>query len=203
MLRRISPGRTVPASKAPEHAVLQFMAAHLAGGLRIPTPLLLKPDLARSGWNSLLAEARETREKSFAHGGGGQAMAHAGPVANDWVSSAQTARWIQEHTGLAVCENVEASYIYYEAGSFCPLHMDRPRSNELNLLMVLDHKVSAGNGASLTYAITPDGPLWFQLVPGEALLFHSTHTIHGRTPLAVGEAIVVLSTGFLIEPSQS
>lgn len=203
MLRRIWPGRSVPVNKTPEYTALQLIATHLAGRLRIPTPLLLKPDLAESKWTSLLAEAREVRPNSFAHGGGGQVMAHAGPLACDWVSSAQTARWIQDNTGLAVSEDVEATYIYYEAGSYCPLHIDRPSTNELNLLMVLDHKVNAGRSSSLTFAITPTDPLWFRLVPGEALLFHSTHTMHGRTPLAAGEAIVVLSTGFLIAQSGS
>jgi hypothetical protein len=200
MLRRIAADKLVPSRGSPEYAALQFMASDLADGLRITRPLLLKPELPQAGWDSLLDEASTMRAHAYEHGGGGQLMADVGQAATECARSRRTAAWIHENTGLTVSGEVSPTYIYYEEGSFCPVHLDRPESNDLGMLMVLEHRGPRGDETSLTYTFTPDELLWFRLTPGEALLFHSARTIHGRTPLPAGEAIVALSIGFLLAP---
>lgn len=120
-----------------------------------------------------------------------------GRIAKKLAETAQLKDWISERAGRRVQDTVNAVYIYYDAaGHHIPLHVDYPEEFEYNLLICLDRRSSGTASATTTMVVTNGEARSIDLAPGQALLFHSSYTPHGRTPLAEGEAVTLISLGF-------
>lgn len=120
-----------------------------------------------------------------------------GRIAKKLASTTQLKDWISERIGRGVQDAINAVYIYYDdVGHHIPLHIDYPEAFEYNLLICLDRRPSGGPSATTTLVVADGEARSIDLAPGQALLFHSSYTPHGRTPLADGEAITLISLGF-------
>jgi hypothetical protein len=98
-------------------------------------------------------------------------------------------------TGKRIISKLVVSYIGYEFGSFCPLHLDRPDAVDWHFLMVVDHH---GERASKLRLHLPEGELDWQGEPGDMIVFPGSMIPHERTPLAQGEKVRMLAVGFKV-----
>ena len=92
-------------------------------------------------------------------------------------------------------------YIYYDTqGEVSRLHVDNSNSYDFNLLICLSRSIPAGATGSVTYFMLGDGVTKaLSLMPGDAVLFHSSCTPHGRTPVVEGERVLLASLGFAMK----
>lgn len=119
-------------------------------------------------------------------------------VAAEWVRSSQAFfAWAEEALMLSLSRDVDLTYLHYAGeGHFCRAHIDRPDTYEYNCLLCLEHDtVPPATRQSELRIFTGDRWLGYALPAGAALLFHSSSTIHGRTPMMEGETMLVLSIG--------
>lgn len=104
--------------------------------------------------------------------------------------------WCQKvHTGIG--DYASSVFIYYDKeGEDSKLHVDNAEGWEYNLLICLDRHIPEGSRGSATYFMLGDGETRaYSLMPGQAAVFHSNATPHGRTPVAKGEETLLLSIG--------
>lgn len=197
LLQRIARRPGVPGPGSVERECLEIVASHFRPDPALPRPLVLRPPWLTEPlrW-LLLEEARRVRHRALELTG--QRVAHGGEAAQHLCRSRSLHRWLAQAGGPPLEERGTSTYIYYEkAGDHCPVHMDLPDGFEVNLLVPLEHVGgAAAGGASATFAVTPDGPRLLPASPGEAVLFHSARTLHGRTELGEGESVTLLSIGY-------
>jgi hypothetical protein len=98
-------------------------------------------------------------------------------------------------TGSRIVSKLVVSYIGYEFGSFCPLHLDRPDAVDWHFLMVVDHR---GERASKLRLHLPDGELDWCGEPGDVIVFPGSAIPHQRTPLVEEEEVTMLAVGFKV-----
>jgi hypothetical protein len=101
-------------------------------------------------------------------------------------------------TGLSdgIGELVGATFIHYDAGD-AKLHVDNDGAYDFTLLGCLARVIPEGKRGSRTYFMLGNEVTQVHnLMPGDAVFFHSKYTPHGRTPLDDGERVVLLHLQF-------
>jgi hypothetical protein len=96
-------------------------------------------------------------------------------------------------------QQVEFSYIHYSSDNqHCRVHLDRPDTNEYNCLICLHHHKPEPVAEYSELRLFAGGN-WsqYRLDHGGAIVFHSACTLHGRTALAKGERLSLLSIGLV------
>ena len=116
---------------------------------------------------------------------------------HEYLAELPVTKWCAEvdsHIG----EVGHSLYIYYDTlGEVSRLHLDNCDSCDFNLLICLSRSIPAGATGSVTYFMLGDGVTTaLSLMPGDAVLFHSSSTPHGRTPVVEGERVLLASVGF-------
>ncbi|RAG80680.1 hypothetical protein DN069_36915 [Streptacidiphilus pinicola] len=119
-------------------------------------------------------------------------------AALDFIDRVGLATLVSELAGVEVEEPQGATYIgYFEPGQFLDFHVDDFSYGEVNLIICLSH---TGDGLSehpsSTVFIERDGYRLCNLHAGDYLLFDGAFTPHGRTPVAAGEEVVLVSFSF-------
>jgi hypothetical protein len=106
-------------------------------------------------------------------------------------------RWCEEGLGVRLRPTGRVNYIhYYGDQQRCTIHADNPEHYEYNCLIGLLHEAPEQQPPSVLRIFEPDSITDIQITPGSAVIFHSSATPHGRTPLAPQEKISLLSVGF-------
>ncbi|WP_405883158.1 hypothetical protein OG762_34145 [Streptomyces sp. NBC_01136] len=104
--------------------------------------------------------------------------------------------WCEKQSGIPMDAALQLVFLYYEAGDTCPAHFDTHENFQFNFLLCLGRTRVDGGKSTATYFFDADGGLWSRdLSFGEAVWFHARKTVHGRTPLAPGERVVLASLG--------
>ncbi len=105
--------------------------------------------------------------------------------------------WAEEALGVALRREVTLNYLNYtHAGHHCEAHLDQPHIFEYNCLVCLAHGAEAPNSPQSQLRLFVDNKwLCYRIPVGGALIFHSSSTIHGRTPIMEGETLRMLSIG--------
>lgn len=101
-------------------------------------------------------------------------------------------------TGLSgtIGELVGATFIHYDAGD-AKLHVDNDGAYDFTFLACLARVIPEGKRGSRTYfMLGKEVTQVHNLMPGDAVFFHSRYTPHGRTPLDDGERVVLLHLQF-------
>jgi len=88
------------------------------------------------------------------------------------------------------------SYLKYVEHQNLPLHIDNREFGDLTVLVCVRYVPPASGEASATMVASPAGVSRFRLRPGQFLAFSGATNPHGRTVLAPGESITLLSLGF-------
>lgn len=124
-----------------------------------------------------------------------RSLARAGQAATRLSTSAPLVALVNSVVGA--CEPTgRAAYVYYDSpGHGVYPHVDYSAYALTALFLVThDHR---GAPQSRHFHFHPDGRVECpDLHPGEVLLFSGGSVVHGRTPVARDEAVVVLTTGF-------
>ncbi|MFJ4777413.1 tetratricopeptide repeat protein [Streptomyces sp. NPDC088762] len=149
----------------------------------------------------LISAMAEEAEKALADEGylhNGKWNAAVGDATNRFASEVDLASVVARSTGLEVQQPHTGVYIgYLEEGQFLDFHVDEFGFGEANLILCLQHERStAAPTASSTVFITADGYRACDLAPGDCVVFDGALTPHGRTPLGVGERVILVSFGF-------
>lgn len=104
--------------------------------------------------------------------------------------------WIRARTGLHFSDHIKLTYIVYtREGDYCRFHLDDPSSYEFNCLIGLEHRWGAQPQSHLAYFSEAGDLRTMFIVPGRAVLLHSSAMVHGRPPLPAGEHVSLLSLG--------
>jgi hypothetical protein len=107
--------------------------------------------------------------------------------------------WVEDFTGKRVRE-VSGTYLYYDSrNQYCPIHLDNSLDFEYNCLIALRVSAPPHGGSSTLRIFEKDFCSDIALLEREAVLFQSSCIPHGRSPLAHGEAIHLLSIGLVCE----
>ncbi|MEV7353686.1 hypothetical protein [Kitasatospora sp. NPDC091276] len=149
----------------------------------------------------LIAAMAEETEKAVATDGyfhNGKWNAAVGEAANRFAGQVDLAAVVTRSTGLDVEQPHTGVYIaYLEEGQFLDFHLDEVGFGEANLILCLKHERPTGAArASATVFINAGGFLECDLAAGDCVVFDGALTPHGRTPLAAGESITLISFGF-------
>lgn len=136
------------------------------------------------------------RTAGFMHNG--KWNAPVGPAAHAFVDRFELAATVSELTGVEVDEPQGATYIaYLETGGHLDFHLDDFHYGEVNLILCLRHSLGNADGIpSSTVFIEKTGYRRCPLMPGEFVLFDGAFTPHGRTPVAAGEQVLLVSFSF-------
>ncbi|GIH98189.1 hypothetical protein [Planobispora takensis] len=136
------------------------------------------------------------RSEGFIHNG--KWNAPVGPAALDFVDRHHLSELVSELTGVDVEEPQGATYIaYFEAGGHLDFHLDDFHYGEVNLIICLRHVVpDSTRNPSATVFIQSGGYRSCPLETGSFVLFDGAFTPHGRTPLAEGEEVILVSFSF-------
>jgi hypothetical protein len=105
--------------------------------------------------------------------------------------------WASEAMGVEFRRELTLNYLNYNhAGHHCEAHLDQPQIFEFNCLICLEHEVAEGHAAQTQLRLYANNKwLCYRVPVGGALMFHSSSTIHGRTPVGHGETLKMLSVG--------
>ncbi|MER7759176.1 tetratricopeptide repeat protein [Streptomyces sp. NPDC097619] len=170
---------------------------------RLTAHQLLRPVTLQGGsFPAELIEAMAVEAERVLAGGGylhnGKRNAAVGDAANRFAGQVDLAAVVKRSTGLEVEQPHGGVYIgYTAAGQFLDFHVDESGFGEVNLILCLTHRRPATAATvSTTVFLGPDGYTEYDLTPGEGLLFDGAATPHGRTPLAAGEQVTLVSLGF-------
>ncbi|WP_331747218.1 tetratricopeptide repeat protein (plasmid) [Streptomyces sp. NBC_00853] len=149
----------------------------------------------------LLADMAQEAEKALAADGylhNGKWNAAVGEAANRFAGQTDLAAVVARSTSLEVEQPHNGVYIaYLEEGQFLDFHVDEFGFGEANLILCLKHeRLTAAPTVSCTVFIDADGYLECDLAPGDCVVFDGALTPHGRTPLGVGESVILVSFGF-------
>lgn len=93
-----------------------------------------------------------------------------------------------------------ASFLYYNyPGSRVLPHVDNRRFF-INVLLMIEHNGVHELRPSCTVVYPPNGPpQYFDLQPGEMLIFCAAYVPHARSPVAGDETVTVLSLGYELQ----
>lgn len=106
-------------------------------------------------------------------------------------------KWCEEGLQTRLKATGKVNFVhYFGEQQRCSVHVDNPEYYEFNCLIGLLHECPVGVEKSLLRIFEPDSVTDVQLDPGSAIVFHSSATPHGRTPLSSAESISLLSVGF-------
>src|SRR5262249_31009002 len=124
-----------------------------------------------------------------------RSLAPAGRAAMQLTTSVPLIDLVKTHAGN--CESTgRAAYVYYDSpGHGVYSHVDYSSYALTALFMVRHDRRHAPQ--SRHFHLLADGRTeCVDLQPGEVLLFYGGSVVHGRTPVAREEAVVVLTAGF-------
>ena len=192
----LSPSMTLPERDTSLQALR--MVSAVLNEQRLFPPARERPDwLTTDLLGSLSEEALARRRTEVMHT---PRATHAtvGTVAKELAGSSTFRTWATQRASLKFEEGAHYNYIFYErSGHYCPMHIDKPDSYPINCLIPLAH-VGGGRTrpCSTLVVIGEDGKIdQIGFAAGEALLFSSSATVHGRTPVEADELVVLLSIG--------
>lgn len=179
---------------------LVSLARELCADSRAELPEVYSPSWLRPGTELLAAVADEAENILAARGyeRNGKLNATTGPQAGRLASRLENAEWA---TGsrlhpLAGRTARAGSYLKYAEHQKLPLHIDNREFGELTVLVCVRYVPPTIGEASATVVASPAGLSRFRLRPGQFLAFSGATNPHGRTVLASGESITLLSLGF-------
>jgi hypothetical protein len=112
--------------------------------------------------------------------------------------------WAQQCLGVKLSTRMKITYTYYEhVGQGCRVHLDDPLHYEYNCLVGLRRSCAMNSQQSSMLRIFDrnGNPRDIDLVEARAVIFNASRLAHGRTPLASGEVIWLLSIGLNAERS--
>ncbi|WP_282793776.1 hypothetical protein [Streptomyces sp. CC224B] len=173
-------------------------AAGLAGRLFTDRPRTDRPAWFTEGRRiALLAEARRGFRTDPEYNNG-KVNAKFGVAALELVRTVDLARYVESVTGVAVRAPHASTYLgYLFDGSALELHLDDERYGDITLLLCLHHRPpNEGCTGSRTVFLEGRERRFVELGEREILVFDGVFAPHGRTPVAGGEEIVLLSFGF-------
>lgn len=195
-VRSISDVAALPEKGTPEFEVLATFADDIKPMAVVPEPMRWPagPNLA-----SAIDLLRTDCAQSVTRNGLARKGKHNAAVGKNVLTAAfpgdELLTTIRSLTGLTHLKAVSASYIVYDGpGADLQLHIDKPTFGDLNLLVRLDDPPELAE-PSATVFVHADGPYRMPLRAGEGILFDGTALLHGRTPLAVGETVTLLTIG--------
>jgi hypothetical protein len=117
------------------------------------------------------------------------------PLANEMAIAADFTAFVRQHAGDVKPTGV-ASFLYYdEAGQGIDPHIDTDIFS-LNVLLMLEHKHTAGRRSTLVLFPPHSEPEHFDLAPGEIIIMFAGSITHGRVPIGEGETVSILTFGF-------
>jgi hypothetical protein len=156
----------------------------------------------------LIAEARRGRATARRGGGGSavpqrNARGRLGPVARQFLTSAQTVQFVSAVSGFRAAPALEAScYTYYdEANHFCGVHRDRPDACVVTLLVCLAATFD-GDVASPGLSLSIFGPRYrkgqrarvrLTSIANNMIVLRGSKLFHSRARLAPGERTTILT----------
>lgn len=189
--RAILPSRGSPGQIALSHLASRFTTERAfdhVGPFQVPW---LTADMR----SALLREAQAVRKRAIP--AEGMHLAYGGRLSLLLSHSQLLFDWAEQSIPVKLAGDARGGFIYYEgAGSYCPVHIDRPLAYEINLLICLRHIPGQGGSIASSFAVEPEGYKFYDIREGEGLLFHATNTLHGREQFAPGESATMFSLGF-------
>jgi hypothetical protein len=104
--------------------------------------------------------------------------------------------WLEASIGRKVRRELNLTYIYYKRpGQVCGVHIDHESVFPYNCLIGLRHQPSSSGEMSCLRLYMPQSYDDIVVPVHGAVLFNSSRTPHGRTPIAAGEQVQLLSIG--------
>jgi hypothetical protein len=196
VLRVLMPHCSPPASGSSEETCLQAMSRVLAERRKMD-PIFLRPEwLHDELLGGLVAETHEqeaqrTEREAWYN-------SQPGPIGRRLGSSVRLMRWMSNKLNMELKPQVNVSIVSYDTGgNHNPMHFDNPDTfGELNLLICLERIRSSEQAGTRTLFVLEDGIKSSDLNAGDAVIFDSAYTLHGRTPLVDGEKVTLMTLGF-------
>ena len=106
-------------------------------------------------------------------------------------------QWCEEGLQTRLRPTGKVNFIHYFGDQQrCSVHADNPEHYEYNCLIGVLHECPEGVQKSMLRVFEADSVTDVRIDPGSAVIFHSSAIPHGRTPLAPGERISLMSVGF-------
>lgn len=147
-------------------------------------------------WDGILLESVSNRPLDTIDAMG-QVYGRAGKAALALSYDAELFSWAEENLKVRLGERMKMTYIYYSnAGQKCRIHLDNPRFYEFNCLIGLTWTGNGNKTSKLRLFNNSNDISDVELCEKRAVVFDSSHTPHGRTALAEGEQVSILSLGF-------
>ncbi|WP_030246864.1 tetratricopeptide repeat protein [Streptomyces sp. NRRL S-350] len=169
--------------------------------LRRVQPRHLRHTRDQSFPTELISAMAEEAGKAIAAEGylhNGKWNAAVGDAASHFAEQVDLSAVVAGSAGLDVEQPHAAVYIaYVDEGQYLDFHLDDFGFGEANLILCLGHdRSSRAARSSTTVFIDASGYLECDLAPGDGVVFDGALTPHGRTPLAEGECVTLVSFGF-------
>lgn len=143
--------------------------------------------------SDLIAESQIRRKDAIREGS--YVLGCGGPIVDTFSASSPLLDFVTNYAGPVNATSI-ASYLYYEQpGQGLDPHVDTDIFS-VNLILMLRHDRSLGEGSHLVIYPPEGGPKRFLLKPGEGLLLFADSTVHAREPLSEGEVVNLLTIGF-------
>jgi len=194
----------LPEPGTPAHTCLMAIVNRLGSSPIIPRPLACQPEWATPAvLDSLRANCAESLPGVAAEYINLKKNPDTTTDIHTLLTEVDIAGYVGELTGLKVAGWVSSTYVVYDVpGAALHLHLDMPNFGDVNMLLCLDRTdTRPPEESSSTVFVTDRGIEKLYYGPGEGLVFDARLVPHGRTPVAEGEKVVLLSVGFnLVRP---